>query len=149
MVLTACALDGVGAMCRHLARANHCNRFGRDGRLRSSCRSRDQCVVLDCGEWFVEVVEQLFPLLIFGRIAKPFCVIFKRLPIHRPNVARFVFKTSLQLMTNIAIHRRDSRFCFTKYGPKLSFLSRFHIKNSCFQYRTLRCSFSTFYQLTY
>ncbi len=74
------------------------------------------------------MMEKILPFLILGRSTKIHRVIFERLPSHEKYVPRGSLDTSLQLMGDIAIHRRDDGLCASKIVLKPIFFSRYYVE---------------------
>ncbi len=60
-------------------------------------------------EGIVKVVQQRFPLLVRGRAAKPFRMVFQRLPTHQQNVLILYFHAFLQFVGVIPLHAGNDR----------------------------------------
>ena len=60
--------------------------------------------MLNCRKWLVKVVQQLFPLIIPWRLAKPDSMVFQILPFDQQQILVWDFQTTLQLMRNVTWH---------------------------------------------
>lgn len=54
----------------------------------------NQIVMFYCWKWFVKLVE-IFPSLVFVRLAEAYCMIFNLLPVDEQNVPTVVLDTPL------------------------------------------------------
>ena len=80
-------------------------------------------------ERIVVVMQELFPFLVLGRAAKPFRVIGQGLPSHQENVTGRFFYTSIELMTDVSLHRSNDSLCFLKRCLERRLLTGFDIEN--------------------
>ncbi len=72
--------------------------------LRARVPEVDFVIVLDGGKGIVEVVEECFPALVFGRASESNGVIFKRFPIDEQQVAGLVLDAALEAVADVSRH---------------------------------------------
>lgn len=78
----------------------------------------------DGGKRIIEVMQQSAPFPVFGRVAKTNFMMFDRFPTNQKHVLIGVLDALLQLMAEIARHRRDNALSFTKCGLERRALAR-------------------------
>src|SRR5437588_12149522 len=74
-----------------------------------SRRGRDRLEVLDGREGVVEVVEQRAPLLVLGRPAEAFGVVFEAVPLDQQQIPARLFDAAFEPQGTEARHRGDDR----------------------------------------
>jgi len=96
-------------------------------------RREDRLVMLHLGKGIIVVMEEALPFLVFGRLSKALRVILQRFPIHEEYVPRGSLQAALQLMGDMALHRRNDGPCLSKRPLEPSFFPGNYVEYRYFQ----------------
>jgi hypothetical protein len=93
----------------------------------------DRLVVRHDGEWVVEVMKNLLPLLILRRLPKADLVVVEGLPPDEKNVFVASFDASLKLVRDVAWHRRNELLGLAKRSFELGRLTGANVERRNFE----------------
>ena len=89
--------------------------------------------VLNGWKRIIKMMEQSFPLQVFGRLTKPNCVAFQRFPFHQEDVLVRILDASLKVVGNVPRHRSDDSLSVGEGFLEISTEPRADVQNSDFK----------------
>lgn len=98
-----------------------------------TCQTIHSNKVLHGRKWIIKAVQQLLPLLVFGRAAKALGVILQGLPLHQQNIAIVLFQAALHAVTDVTGHVRNNALRARKGVFEFCGLVGPHIQQGNFQ----------------